>query len=209
MCLEGSCACPSGRRMRPSASVCAPPTCICAPQPAVCAPATPTIQCGSDVTDTMDKVSPDLSCPRSTRRWRLSDEHEPYRTWRTDGWTRWTDKTRQMDTRTNETRWTDETDKMDGQDETDRRTRRTDETHRQPCAPSTLLSGNGCWEKVWSPTVVVDIIARFQSDNKLGLTLSALLSSAKRVFGLVIQGLIVFCYMDLERIKGRLMFIIL
>jgi hypothetical protein len=56
--------------------------------------------------------------------------------------------------------------------------------------------------------VVVDVVARFQSDNRLGLTLSALLSSAEKVFGLVIQGLIVFCCMDLERIKGRLMFTI-
>jgi hypothetical protein len=81
-------------------------------------------------------------------------------------------------------------------------------TFTGPYASSTLLLGNGCWEKVWSPAVVVDIIARFRSDNRLGLTLSALLNSAERVFGLVIQGLIVFYCMDLERIKGRLMFTI-
>jgi hypothetical protein len=57
--------------------------------------------------------------------------------------------------------------------------------------------------------MVVDIVARFRSDNRLDLTLSALLSSAERVFGLVIQGLIVFFCMDLERIRGKLMFIIL
>jgi hypothetical protein len=57
--------------------------------------------------------------------------------------------------------------------------------------------------------VVVDVVAHFQSDNRLGLTLSALLNSAERIFGLVIQDLIVFNCMDLERIKGKLMFTIL
>jgi hypothetical protein len=75
----------------PYAGVCAPMTGICAPQPAICArsnPDHPTWQrCGRDVAATVDKVSPDLSCPRSTRRWPLSDGHKPYRTWRTDGWT--------------------------------------------------------------------------------------------------------------------------
>jgi hypothetical protein len=82
-------------------------------------------------------------------------------------------------------------------------------TFMGPYAPSTLLSSNGCWEKVWSPAVVVDVVAHFQSDNRLGLTLSALLNSAERIFGLVIQDLIVFNCMDLERIKGKLMFTIL
>jgi hypothetical protein len=104
---------PLRRRMRPSTSVCAPPIGICAPQSTVCAPyvsicapptcvyapppayaplsqpytpgATPTIQRGSDVAATVDKISLDLPCPRSRRRWPLSDGHEPYRTWRTDG----------------------------------------------------------------------------------------------------------------------------
>jgi hypothetical protein len=87
---------PTVCRMRPSTIVCAPPTGICAPQSAVCAPyasicapptcvcapppafaplsqpytpgATPTIQRGSDVAATVNKVSPNLPCSRSTRR---------------------------------------------------------------------------------------------------------------------------------------------
>jgi hypothetical protein len=72
----------------PPTSVCVPPIAICAPQSSVCTPyvgictpppayaplnqpyvpaATPTIQRGNDVAATVDKVSPDLSCPRSTR----------------------------------------------------------------------------------------------------------------------------------------------
>jgi hypothetical protein len=59
---------PSDRRMRPSTSVCAPPLAY-APLSQPYAPvATPTIQRGSDVAATVDKVSQDLPCPRSRRR---------------------------------------------------------------------------------------------------------------------------------------------
>jgi hypothetical protein len=78
---------PLRRRMHPSTSVCAPQSTVCAPYASVCAPptcvcallpayaplsqpytpgATPTIQRGSDVAATVDKVSLDLPCPRST-----------------------------------------------------------------------------------------------------------------------------------------------
>jgi hypothetical protein len=59
---------PFDRRMCPSASVCVPPTCVFAPPLAYAPIATPTIQHGSDVAATVDIVSPDLPCPRSTRR---------------------------------------------------------------------------------------------------------------------------------------------
>jgi hypothetical protein len=92
----------------PYIGVCAPPIGICTPQPAICAPpigvcappqayvplsqpyaplAAPTIQLGSDVGATVDKVSLDLPCPRSTRHWPLLDRHEPYQMWRTDAQT--------------------------------------------------------------------------------------------------------------------------
>jgi hypothetical protein len=77
---------PLRMRMRPSASVCTPPPTYAplrqayAPLSQSYAPlATPTIQRGSDVAATVDKVSPDLPYPRSTRRRPLSDGHEPYR----------------------------------------------------------------------------------------------------------------------------------
>jgi hypothetical protein len=107
---------PSASVCTPQSAVCAPYVGICAPLTSVCAPppvyaphslpyvpltqayaplsqpympaATPTIQRGSDVAATMDKVSPDLPRPRSTRHWPLSNGHEPYRTWRTNGWMR-------------------------------------------------------------------------------------------------------------------------
>jgi hypothetical protein len=92
---EGVCA-PQPAVCAPLTSICAPPATVCAPQSSVCVPyasvcapltgicalppvyaplnqpyapaATPTIQRGSDVAATVDKVSPDLPCPRSTRR---------------------------------------------------------------------------------------------------------------------------------------------
>jgi hypothetical protein len=56
---------------------------VCAPYAGVCArsnPDHPTWQlCGSH----RGQSKPRFTCPRSTRRWPLSDRHEPYRMWRT------------------------------------------------------------------------------------------------------------------------------
>jgi hypothetical protein len=77
---------PSDSRMRPHSLPYAPLMQAYAPFSQPYAPAaTPTIQHGSDVAATVNKVSPDLSYPRSIRRLPLSDRHEPYQTWQTDG----------------------------------------------------------------------------------------------------------------------------
>jgi hypothetical protein len=56
----------------PYVGVCAPPTSVCAPQPAECTRSNPDHpmwqRYGSDVAATMNKVSPDIPCSRSTRR---------------------------------------------------------------------------------------------------------------------------------------------